>query len=105
MTHGPGPRRSGTRTLELRFSTTPPCPRCTAPAVLLARHPHTWHNRSGTPVEGLRETLLCGTCDADDPAAKPLLALVTGDPARLRPERLAALVPRWLEALRHRAPL
>lgn len=79
------------------------CARCTAPALLAARYPHTWHNAAGVPVEGLKETVLCGTCDTDDPTAGRLLALFAeGGPPQ--PVRLAQLITDWLTAVRHRTP-
>ncbi|MBR8642411.1 hypothetical protein KEF29_31490 [Streptomyces tuirus] len=80
----------------------PLCARCTAPALLVVRYPHTWRNSSGAPVDGLRESVLCGSCDADDPAAEGLLALLTEDGAP--PARLVDLVGDWLTAVRHRTP-
>lgn len=79
------------------------CARCTAPALLSARYPHTWHNTSGAPVEGLRETVLCGTCDTDDPAAERLLALLAED-GPPQPARLAGLIDDWLTDVRHSTP-
>ncbi|WDV52751.1 DUF6300 family protein [Streptomyces coeruleorubidus] len=79
------------------------CARCAAPALLSARYPHTWHNTAGAPVEGLKETVLCGTCDADDPAAGRLPALLAED-GPPQPARLAGLITDWLTAVRHRTP-
>ncbi|MEU6179099.1 DUF6300 family protein [Streptomyces coeruleorubidus] len=79
------------------------CARCTAPALLSARYPHTWYNTAGAPVEGIKETVLCGTCDTDDPAAERLLALLAED-GPPQPTRLAGLVADWLTTVRHRTP-
>ncbi|MFK0295917.1 DUF6300 family protein [Streptomyces sp. NPDC090442] len=115
----PDTGRPTTVTLRLPGSAPPPCPRCRAPVLLVARHPHSWHNRSGARVEGLRESVLCGDCDAGDPAAEGLLAVVSavlaeaGDgadaPAAVASEALAsgafaAHLETWLTAVRHRAP-
>ncbi|MFC9683051.1 DUF6300 family protein [Streptomyces sp. NPDC056948] len=79
------------------------CARCAAPALLAARYPHRWHNSSGEQVEGLRESVLCESCDTNDPAAAPLLALLTSDdPPPLT--GLANAVDAWLTTIRHRTP-
>ncbi|GHD12790.1 hypothetical protein GCM10010313_36880 [Streptomyces violarus] len=79
------------------------CARCAAPALLAARYPHTWHNGSGERVEGLRESVLCASCDTDDPAAAPLLALLAVTPPPPSP-CLANAVEVWLTTIRHRVP-
>ncbi|MFG2141021.1 DUF6300 family protein [Streptomyces sp. NPDC048650] len=90
----------------LRMSGTPPCPRCETPVLLVARHPHAWRNRTGERVDGLRETVLCRSCDTTDPAAGGLLALFAGDgpldAAHL--EAFGGLLHDWLNAVRDRAP-
>ncbi|MFE6689385.1 DUF6300 family protein [Streptomyces sp. NPDC057743] len=97
-------------TLRLPTSAPPPCPRCRAPVLLVARHPHSWHNGSGVRVDGLRESVLCAGCDADDPAAEGLLAVVAGiggGDGALAVTAAGAFVARlesWLTAMRHRAP-
>ncbi|MFJ5262718.1 DUF6300 family protein [Streptomyces sp. NPDC088387] len=70
------------------------CPSCRAPAVLSVTRPHTWHNRAGTPVHGVRESLLCGTCD---PAGRRVLAAHC-------PQEWAALVLNWLATTGDRLP-
>ncbi|PJN38123.1 hypothetical protein CG747_24890 [Streptomyces sp. CB02959] len=84
----------------------PPCPRCRTAVLLVARYPHTWHNRSGEPVHGLRESVLCASCDPDDPAAAGLLALFAdgGLPAPATPDALGPHLRTWLAAVRRRAP-
>ncbi|SMQ17314.1 hypothetical protein SAMN06272771_3711 [Streptomyces sp. Ag82_O1-12] len=79
------------------------CARCAAPALLAARYPHTWHNGSGERVEGLKESVLCGTCDTDDPAAAALLTLLTEDGPQ-PPTRLTDAVDDWLATVSHRTP-
>ncbi|WP_328340500.1 DUF6300 family protein [Streptomyces violaceus] len=79
------------------------CARCAAPALLAVRYPHSWRNGSGERVEGLRESVLCGSCDTDDPAAAALLALITGD-GPPPPTRLTDAVDDWLATVRHRTP-
>jgi ribosomal protein S27AE len=92
--------------IELLMSKTPLCPRCTAPVLLAARYPHVWCNQAGEHVDGLKESVLCRSCDAGDPAAAGLLALLTHD-GQLNAASLTAfgrLVQHWLDAVRHRAP-
>ncbi|MCE4946095.1 MULTISPECIES: DUF6300 family protein [Streptomyces] len=87
-------------------SAAPSCPRCRTPVLLVVRHPHTWHNRSGAPVHGLRESVLCPSCAPDDPTAAALLALL-GDGDGPPPDPPAPLGPRlyaWLAAVRARTP-
>ncbi|MEU0190214.1 DUF6300 family protein [Streptomyces afghaniensis] len=79
------------------------CARCATSALLAARYPHAWRNSSGERVEGLRESVLCGSCDADDPAAAALLALLAEDGPPL-PADLADVVDAWLARVRHRVP-
>ncbi|MCK2219398.1 DUF6300 family protein [Actinomadura sp. ATCC 31491] len=53
----------------------------------MARVPHGWANAAGAWVRGTAEVVLCGRCDAADPAAAFLLGAVTpaaaGEAARL----------------------
>ncbi|GAA2613705.1 hypothetical protein GCM10010304_78000 [Streptomyces roseoviolaceus] len=79
------------------------CARCATPALLAVRYPHSWRNGSGERVEGLRESVLCGSCDADDPAAAVLLARLTVAPTP-PPPGLADAVDAWLTTARHRIP-
>lgn len=86
-------------------SPNPPlCARCTATALLTACYPHTWRNSAGGRVDGLKEAVLCGTCDTDDPAATGLLALLAAEDGPPPPGRLSDLVEHWLDAVRHRIP-
>ncbi|MEU3568521.1 DUF6300 family protein [Kitasatospora sp. NPDC036755] len=89
--------------IEVRTAALPPCRRCGNPALLTARYPHSWPNRSGKPVTGFKEATLCAVCDEDDPAAAGLLALL-GGPTAERPADLGALARRWVSVVRHRTP-
>src|SRR5207253_194515 len=75
--------------VQLKLEDTPPCPRCGGSTLLLARFPHSWTNRVGDDVPGLREALLCPSCDHTDPACRPLLALFAVD-EQIDPANLAA---------------
>ncbi|WP_328413091.1 DUF6300 family protein [Streptomyces violaceus] len=79
------------------------CARCAAPALLAVRYPHAWRNSSGERVEGLRESVLCGSCDTDDPAAAALLAHLAED-GPPPPPGLVDAVDAWLTTARHRIP-
>ncbi|MFE7316942.1 DUF6300 family protein [Streptomyces sp. NPDC057555] len=118
--------RPASATPHLPASAPPPCPRCLTPALLVARYPHSWHNRSGTRVDGLRESVLCRSCDAEDPAADGLLAHLAGvgteadtdagttadtaadadadRPAPPAPGAFTAHLETWLAAVRQRTP-
>ncbi|WEB38313.1 DUF6300 family protein [Streptomyces yunnanensis] len=92
--------------IDVRTAALPPCQRCGAAVLLSARYRHSWENRAGAAVTGFKETALCPTCDADDPAAAGLLALL-GQVRHLDAAHLTALgelVPAWLEAIRQRTP-
>ncbi|MEU9624579.1 DUF6300 family protein [Streptomyces sp. NPDC048155] len=63
------PRTDAPAEIELRTSgTPPPCPHCEAP-VPVARYSRAWRNRAGEWPDGLKETVLCRSCDINDPAA------------------------------------
>ncbi|GGX27233.1 DUF6300 family protein [Streptomyces noursei] len=92
--------------VDVRTAALPPCQRCGAAVLLSARYRHSWENRAGAAVTGFKETALCPTCDADDPAAAGLLALL-GQVRHLDAAHLTALgelVLAWLEVIRHRTP-
>ncbi|GAA2672991.1 DUF6300 family protein [Streptomyces lunalinharesii] len=80
----------------------PSCPRCRTPVLLVVRHPHTWRNRSGAPVHGLRESVLCPSCAPDEPTAAALLAVLTDDGSAPpdAPAPLGPLLHAWLAAVR-----
>ncbi|MCX5346024.1 DUF6300 family protein [Streptomyces atratus] len=101
------PRTGETAAVELRTSgTSPPCPRCDTPVLLMARYPHTWRNRAGERIDGLKETVLCRSCDTSTPAAGELLALFAADGqlSAVHREALDKLVHDWLNAVRDRTP-
>ncbi|MDO0934238.1 DUF6300 family protein [Streptomyces sp. DG2A-72] len=101
------PRTGETAPVELRTSgTAPPCPRCDTPVVLVARYPHAWRNRAGQRIDGLKESVLCRSCDANDPAAGELLALFAADGqlSAVRREAFDKLVHEWLNVIRDRTP-
>ncbi|MFD9541987.1 DUF6300 family protein [Streptomyces sp. NPDC060022] len=82
----------------VQIDNVPPCPRCELPGLMLAHFPSSWKNQQGKNVDGLREALLCASCDAADPAAADLLALFAVD-GRLSTENLALfteLAEAWL---------
>jgi len=92
--------------IELLMSKTPPCPRCEVPVLLAARYPHAWCNQAGEHVGGLKESVLCRSCDTGDPAAAGLLELFTRD-GQLSAAHLTAfgaLVQHWLDTVRNRTP-
>ncbi|MFF4097742.1 DUF6300 family protein [Streptomyces sp. NPDC001834] len=94
------------RNTDVRSAALPPCRRCGSPALLTARYPHSWLNRAGDQVVGIKETILCPGCDANDPAATELLALL-GRMSHDDVEHLATLdtlAHAWLETIRHRTP-
>ncbi|MER6047850.1 DUF6300 family protein [Streptomyces sp. NPDC001793] len=104
----PGAERPAAVTLRTPASAPPPCPRCDTPVLLVARYPHSWHNRSGARVDGLRESVLCAGCDRGDPAADALLALFTevgteGETGG-RDGEFGVRLGAWLTAVRRRAP-
>ncbi|MFI6349587.1 DUF6300 family protein [Streptomyces sp. NPDC050560] len=113
---GTGPATGEHGAVELRVcGTVPPCPRCGAPLLLVARYPHTWHNRAGRPVPGFREAPLCRSCDNDTPAGADLLALLAlidgggraadaGAGVAAERERFGSLVHAWLDTVRERTP-
>jgi hypothetical protein len=80
------------------------CPRCRTAAALTVRYPHSWRNGTGRRVRGVRESLLCPRCDADDPAATGLLALLDGRSTGTAHGVFADLAGRWLDAARARQP-
>ncbi|MFF2409675.1 DUF6300 family protein [Streptomyces sp. NPDC058092] len=100
------PRARRIEAIELRLSETPPCPRCEAPVLLVARYPHAWCNRVGERIDGLKEAVLCRSCDTRDLEAGGLLALFAGggqlDAANL--EAFGRLVHDWLNVVRDRVP-
>ncbi|MFF2808699.1 DUF6300 family protein [Streptomyces sp. NPDC058000] len=102
----PTPDRPDPIALRTADPASPPCPRCRTPVLLVARYPHTWHNRSGQPIHGLKESVLCASCDPDDPAAAGLLALFAdgGHPTPTTPDALGPHLHTWLAAVRHRTP-
>ena len=80
---------------EVRAGRMPPCPRCGAPVALVVRHPYAWRNASGVRLTGHRESVLCRHCDAPDPAAHTLLALLTDTPDLPHRETLTTLAHHW----------
>ncbi|WP_438489103.1 DUF6300 family protein [Streptomyces sp. S186] len=103
-----GAERPATVTLRMPASAPPPCPRCDTPVLLVARYPHSWHNRSGARVDGFRESVLCAGCDTGDPAAEGLLALFAGvgheGEVGCGASEFAVRLDAWLTAVRRRVP-
>jgi hypothetical protein len=60
--------------IEIETSSSPHCPLCAQPALLVVRVPHAITRADGTTITGTRGVALCETCDRDDPAAQGLLA-------------------------------
>src|ERR1700726_3888336 len=75
----------------------PPCPRCGQEGLLSARLPHGWRNNLGATVRGTRVVVLCPRCDADDPAAGPLILFfaVYGQITEETTEEFASLLRAW----------
>ncbi|MEV2264084.1 DUF6300 family protein [Streptomyces anulatus] len=59
----------------VQLDDVPPCGRCGRPGLMLTRFSNSWKNQRGEDVPGIREVVLCSSCDAADPAAVQLLAL------------------------------
>ncbi|MFI7705311.1 DUF6300 family protein [Nonomuraea sp. NPDC049480] len=77
------------------------CPRCGGEEVLaVARVPHGWTTASGNRVRGSAEVVLCGRCDAADPAVACLRDGVTTETA----DRAARLLRRWMDRARPPRP-
>ncbi|WP_433464024.1 DUF6300 family protein [Spirillospora sp. CA-128828] len=51
----------------------PACPRCGGDGLLAARVPHNIERPDGHLVRGTTQVVLCPGCDADQPAAGPLI--------------------------------
>lgn len=82
----------------------PPCGRCGGPGLLLVRFPHAWVNERGKDVRGMREAVLCPSCDHADPAASAVVALFTVD-QRIGHDNLAtfhSLAAAWVDSVRDR---
>jgi len=95
---GPGPPEQSRPELKLVHAKDPPqCPRCSAEGLLSASVPHGWLNNSGVRVAGTREVVLCPRCDADEPAASPLVLFfaVHGQVSEETAEEFATLVETW----------
>lgn len=86
---------------ELVVSRDQHCKRCSGVALLGARVPHGWINRSGVEVDGWRDLVLCPVCDAEDPAAADLLALfaVDGTVTDGNLETFTELASAWAETV------
>ncbi|MFK0279530.1 DUF6300 family protein [Streptomyces sp. NPDC090499] len=92
-------------TFLIKVDSTPSCLQCNGSTLLLAQFPHTWKNSFGQDVSGLREAVLCPSCDHGDPAATELLALYSVD-GPVSPENLdvfGGLVAAWVESVRQRS--
>ncbi|MFI9627357.1 DUF6300 family protein [Streptomyces sp. NPDC052042] len=92
--------------IKVRTAALPPCRNCGSPALLTARYRHSWRNRAGDQVIGFKENILCPTCDANDPAAAGLLALLgrmSGHDA-VHLATLGPLAHEWIKTIRHRTP-
>lgn len=76
----------------------PPCPRCGGEGLLSAHVPQ-WRNARGADARGSREVVLCPYCDADDPAAGPLILFfaVHGRVTAGTTEELAYLLCSWAD--------
>ncbi|MFH8772036.1 DUF6300 family protein [Streptomyces sp. NPDC017958] len=83
---------------------TPLCARCGEGTLVLAQYRHSWMNGRGEDVAGLKEAVLCPSCDHKEPAAAELLALFVAD-GQVMPENVATfggLLAAWVESVRHR---
>jgi hypothetical protein len=58
---------------RLEVGATKCCPRCDREGLLSASVPHGATNSSGRQVRGHLPVVLCQSCDADDPAAGPII--------------------------------
>jgi|ERR1022692_740683 hypothetical protein len=87
-----------------RTGPPPGCPRCGGEGLLSATVPAHWPGGQGAGADDTREVVLCPRCDADDPAAAPLVLFfaVHGQITAATTEEFAALLRRW--AGRQRAP-
>lgn len=98
------PGTGETAAVELRPSgTTPPCPHCDTPVLLVARYPHTWHNQAEERIDGRTETCrltaqeadlaTCPLQPAEPPAPWPLAAwpLAAGSRSRRRPPSIGTM--------------
>ncbi|MFH8701984.1 DUF6300 family protein [Streptomyces chartreusis] len=96
--------RSDEESFLVKVEDTPPCPQCAGSTLLLAQFPHTWKNRRGDDVSGLREAVLCPDCHHGEAEAVELLALFAVD-SQVSPENLdvfGGLAAAWVESVRQR---
>jgi hypothetical protein len=93
----PGPRAITIHVTEDQ----PACPHCGTPALLAARVPHGRDNPDGTTTRGTITTLLCAQCDADKPAAAPLITYfhVHGQIDATTVGEAAALIQAWAHGI------
>ncbi len=94
----PQSARPGSPDITLARTGEPPsCPRCGGEGLLSALVPHGWLNNRGVAVRGTRAVVLCPRCDADDPAAAPLVLFfaVHGQVASETAEEFASLLRNW----------
>ncbi|WP_345432058.1 DUF6300 family protein [Actinoallomurus vinaceus] len=80
------------------------CPRCDAEVLASLRVPHGWTNTHGVQVRGFRELIVCARCDADDPAAGPIVTFFTvhAEASDANIGQLAVLLGRWVAAAQAR---
>jgi hypothetical protein len=79
---------------------TPACPRCGGDGLAAARVPHTIQAARG-PLHGYHLVVLCAACDADAPAAAPLITFfhVHDQVTSETMDTFAALLSTWVDAL------
>ncbi|MFE2335180.1 DUF6300 family protein [Streptomyces coelicoflavus] len=87
--------------LLVRMSEVPACASCATPGLLRVRFRHSWQNREGVQITGLRESLLCPGCSAGNEAAALVDYLSAHkDPMTECLEELGGMVAAWVESLR-----
>jgi hypothetical protein len=88
-----------------RTGPPPACPRCGGEGLLSATVPAHWPGGQDAAAGDTREVVLCPRCDADDPAAAPLVLFfaVHGEITAATTEEFAVLLRRW--ASQQRAPV
>jgi hypothetical protein len=102
MTSGhDGPRR-GDQPIDVAAAQVPACPRCGGESLLAARVPHDIRRADGHQVRGTTQVVLCPRCDADDPAAGPLITYfnVHGHVDASTLTQCADLIHAWVDSIR-----
>jgi hypothetical protein len=86
--------------LDIQIAQTgepPSCLRCGGEGLLSATVPPGWPGSTGSAADGTGEVVLCPRCDADDPAAAPLVLFfaVHGQVTAPTTAEFAALLRGW----------